>query len=100
MDFGLYLPGYWPDVSYPMQHMYREAVAEAAYAEELGFTSFTIPEHHFSNALVHPNPLLTAIKVAENTKRAPIITATSVLPFHDMRLLAGEIAQADCTARG
>ena len=100
MDFGLYLPGYWPDVSYPMQHMYREMVAEAAYAEALGFTSFTIPEHHFSNALVHPSPLLTAIKVAENTKRAPIVTATSVLPFHDMRRLAGEIAQADCLTMG
>lgn len=100
MDFGLYLPCYWPDTSVPMQHMYRETVEAAKFAEELGFVSFTIPEHHFTNALVHPNPLLTAIKVAENTRHAPIITSTTVLPFHDMRLLAGEIAQADCLTNG
>lgn len=100
MDFGYYLPCYWPDISVPMQHGYREAVEQAKFAEELGFVSFTIPEHHFTNALVHPNPLLTAVKVAEHTKKAPLITSTTVLPFHDMRLLAGEIAQADCLTNG
>ena len=100
MDFCDYLPCYWSDTSVPMQHGYREAVEQAKFAEELGFVSFTIPEHHFTNALVHPNPLLTAVKVAEHTKKAPLITSTTVLPFHDMRLLAGEIAQADCLTNG
>lgn len=100
MDFGYYLPCYWPDTTIPMQHAYREAVEQAKVAEDLGFVSFTIPEHHFTNALVHPNPLLTAVKVAEHTKKAPLITSTTVLPFHDMRLLAGEIAQADCLTGG
>jgi alkanesulfonate monooxygenase SsuD/methylene tetrahydromethanopterin reductase-like flavin-dependent oxidoreductase (luciferase family) len=100
MNFGLYLPGYWPDVSVHMRHLYDWAVAEASAAEGLGFNSFTIPEHHFSNALVHPNPLLTAIKIADHTKDAPIITSTSVLPFHDVRRLAGEVAQADCLTNG
>jgi len=100
MDFGFYLPCYWPDTAVPMQHMYREMTAEAKFAEDLGFVSFTIPEHHFTNALVHPNPLLTAIKVAENTRHAKLITSTTVLPFHDVRVLAGEIAQADCLTNG
>tara|TARA_B100000029_G_scaffold479203_1_gene526042 strand:+ start:1327 stop:2376 length:1050 start_codon:yes stop_codon:yes gene_type:complete len=100
VNFGLYLPGYWPDTSVHMRHLYDWAIAEAREAEALGFNSFTIPEHHFSNALVHPNPLLTAIKVAENTNHAPIITSTSVLPFHDVRRLAGEVAQADCLTGG
>ncbi len=100
MDFGYYLPCYWPDTSYPMQHVYREMVEEARFAEELGYVSFTIPEHHFTNALVHPNALLTAVHVAAATKRVPVITATTVLPFHDVRLLAGEIAQADCLTNG
>ena len=100
MDFGFYLPCYWPDTSVPMQHMYREMVEQAKFAEDLGFVSFTIPEHHFTNALVHPNPLLSAIKVAEHTRKAALITSTTVLPFHDVRLLAGEIAQADCLTNG
>lgn len=100
MDFGFYLPCYWPDTSFPAQHMYREMLEEARLAEDLGFVAFAIPEHHFVNTLVHPSPLLTAVKVATVTKRIPIITAVLVLPFHDMRMLAGEIAQTDCLTDG
>jgi alkanesulfonate monooxygenase SsuD/methylene tetrahydromethanopterin reductase-like flavin-dependent oxidoreductase (luciferase family) len=100
MDFGLYLPCYWPDTSIPMQRLYADAVEAAVLAEDSGFNSFSIPEHHFSNALVHPEPLLTAIKVASATKRATISTATTVLPYHEIPKLAGEIAQADCLTDG
>lgn len=100
VDFGFYLPCYWPDTSYPAQHMYREMLEEARMAEDLGFVAFAIPEHHFVNTLVHPSPLLSAVKVATVTKRLPIITAVIVLPFHDMRMLAGEIAQTDCLTDG
>ena len=100
MDFGFYLPCYWPDTSYPAQRMYKEMLEEAKFAEELGFVAFGIPEHHFLNTLVHPNPLLTAVRVASVTKRIPIVTAVMVLPLHDMRMLAGEIAQTDCLTDG
>jgi alkanesulfonate monooxygenase SsuD/methylene tetrahydromethanopterin reductase-like flavin-dependent oxidoreductase (luciferase family) len=100
MQFGYYLPCYWPDTSYPMQDLYREITRQAQYAEELGFSSFTIPEHHFTNALVHPSGLLTAVHVAAYTRRVPIITATTVLPFHNIPMLAGQIAQADCLTSG
>jgi alkanesulfonate monooxygenase SsuD/methylene tetrahydromethanopterin reductase-like flavin-dependent oxidoreductase (luciferase family) len=100
MDFGFYLPCYWPDTSYPAQRMYKEMLEEAKFAEDLGFVAFAIPEHHFLNTLVHPSPLLTAVRVASVTKRIPIQTAVLVLPLHDMRMLAGEIAQADCLTDG
>lgn len=100
MDFGFYLPCYWPDTSYPVQRLYKEMLEEAKFAEELGFTSFAIPEHHFLNTLVHPSPLLTAVRVASVTRRIPIVTSVLVLPLHDMRMLAGEIAQTDCLTDG
>lgn len=100
MEFGYYLPCYWPDMSVPMHHMYREMVCEAQFAEELGYCSLTIPEHHFTNALVHPDALLSAVHVAGQTKRIPIVTATTVLPFHNVPQLAGQIAQADCLTGG
>lgn len=100
MEFGYYLPCYWPDMTYPMQHLYREMTREAQFAEELGYSSFTIPEHHFTNALVHPSGLLTAVHIAAHTRRNPIITATTVLPFHNIPVLAGQIAQADCLTNG
>jgi alkanesulfonate monooxygenase SsuD/methylene tetrahydromethanopterin reductase-like flavin-dependent oxidoreductase (luciferase family) len=100
MDFGFYLPCYWPDMSIPAQVMYDEMLEEAKAAEELGYISLTIPEHHFINYLTHPNPLLTAVRVASVTKKIPLISAVLVLPFYDIRRLAGEIAQADCLTHG
>jgi alkanesulfonate monooxygenase SsuD/methylene tetrahydromethanopterin reductase-like flavin-dependent oxidoreductase (luciferase family) len=100
MDFGFYLPCYWPDMSFPAEQMYSDMIEEAKSAERLGYSSLTIPEHHFINYLVHPNPLLTAVKVATATKHIPIVTAILVLPFYDVRRLAGEIAQADCLMGG
>jgi alkanesulfonate monooxygenase SsuD/methylene tetrahydromethanopterin reductase-like flavin-dependent oxidoreductase (luciferase family) len=100
MQFGFYLPCYHPDLSFPAKQLYRDAVEEGKLAEELGFISLTIPEHHFINYLVHPSPLLTAVRVAAETKAIPLITAVLVLPFYDVRRLAGEIAQADCLTEG
>ncbi|WP_137388936.1 LLM class flavin-dependent oxidoreductase [Rhodoligotrophos defluvii] len=100
MKFGFYLPCYYPDMSYPAAQLYRDTIEEAKLAEELGFISLTIPEHHFINYLVHPSPLLTAVRVAAETKSIPLISAVLVLPFYDIRRLAGEIAQADCLTDG
>ena len=100
MRFSFYLPCYWPDTSYPAQWMYQEMVEQAKLAEELGFRSFGIPEHHFINYLTHPNPLMSAVKVATVTKHVPIVISVLVLPFMDMRRVAGEIAQADCLMDG
>ncbi len=100
MRFSFYLPCYWPDFSYPAQRMYADAVEEGALAEDLGFDALCIPEHHFINYLTHPQPLLTAVKVAAVTRSIPIITSVLVLPFYDVRRLAGEICQADCLTDG
>lgn len=100
MQFGFYLPCYHPDTTFPVSQLYRDTIEEARLAEELGFISLTIPEHHFINYLVHPSPLLTAVRVAAETKSIPLISAVLVLPFYDIRRLAGEIAQADCLTEG
>jgi len=100
MRFSYYLPCYWPDLNYPAQQMYRDAVAEAVLAEELGFDTLCIPEHHFINYLTHPQPLLTAVKVAAATRAIRIVTSVLVLPFYDVRRLAGEICQTDCLTDG
>lgn len=100
MDIGFYLPAHWHDTSRHAVHMYREMLVEARAAEELGFSSLHIPEHHFINYLTHPHPLITAARVAAETKHLPIVTAVLVLPFYDVRRLAGEIALADCLTEG
>ncbi len=100
MQFSFYLPFYWPDLSYPAQRLYQDAVEEGQLAEDLGFETLCIPEHHFINYLTHPQPLLTAVKVASATRAIRIVTSVLVLPFYDIRRLAGEICQADCLMDG
>src|SRR5262249_1955920 len=100
MKIAFYLPCYWPDTSYPVHQMYDEMLEQAVLAEQIGMSSLWIPEHHFVNLLVHPSPLLTAVRVAAATKSIRIGTSVLVLPFYDMRRLAGEIAQADQLMKG
>ena len=100
MQFSFYLPCYWPDTSVHAKVMYGEMLEQAARAEALGYAMLGIPEHHFINYLTHPSPLLTAVKVTSVTTHMPLITSVLVLPFLDMRRLAGEIAQADCLTDG
>lgn len=95
MRIGFYLPCYWPDASYPAERMYAEMLEQAILAEDIGLSNLWIPEHHFINYLTHPNPLMSAIKVASVTKRIRLTTSVLVLPFFDIRRLAGEIALAD-----
>jgi len=95
MQFGFYLPAYWSDQSVPIDRLYAHMVEQASLAEQLGFKTLWIPEHHFINLLVHPNPLLMAVRVAAATSTIRIGTSVLVLPFFDMRRLAGEVAQAD-----
>ena len=91
MQFSFYLPCYWPDTSYPAQQMYQDMVDHAKLAEALDFKSLGIPEHHFINYLTHPNPLMSAVRVASATEHIPIVISVLVLPFMDMRRVAGEI---------
>ena len=90
MQFSFYLPCYWPNTSYHGQKMYQDMVDQAKFAEELDFQSLGIPEHHFINYLTHPSPLMSAVKVASVTKRIRFVISVLVLPFMDMRRVAGE----------
>ena len=100
MEFSHFLSCYYPDTSYPPAKLYADMLEQAKLVEELGFVGVTIPEHHFINILMNPAPLLLAVKVASVTSHIPIVTAVLVLPFLDMKRLAGEIALADILTDG
>lgn len=100
MEFSLFLSCYFPDTTQPASRMYGQMLEMAQAAEELGFCGVTVPEHHMVNILMNPNPLTLAVKVASVTDRIPITAAVVVLPLHDMRRLAAEIALADILTEG
>jgi alkanesulfonate monooxygenase SsuD/methylene tetrahydromethanopterin reductase-like flavin-dependent oxidoreductase (luciferase family) len=78
---------------------YAQIVDEAVYAEELGFDSFWIGEHHFSQYICpYPVPLLAAI--AARTSKIRLGTGVALAPHHDPIRLAEDYAMLDVLSGG
>jgi alkanesulfonate monooxygenase SsuD/methylene tetrahydromethanopterin reductase-like flavin-dependent oxidoreductase (luciferase family) len=95
MHFSIQLSAYYPDKSYGGDRVYRDMLEQARCADRCGYESVSITEHHLINILMMPAPLQFAVKIASQTENINIITAVSVLPLHDMRVLAGELVCTD-----
>ena len=95
MHFSIQLSAYYPDKSYGGDRVYRDMLEQACCADQSGYESVAITEHHLINILMMPAPLQFAVKIASQTQNVKIITAVSVLPLHDMRIHAGELVCAD-----
>jgi len=94
MQFGLFFLMGSPTVE-ASGDVYERVLKHIRLADELGYDSVWIAEHHFSNYGYVPNPLMMAIRVAAETQRVRIGTAVLVLPFWHPLRLAEEIAMAD-----
>jgi alkanesulfonate monooxygenase SsuD/methylene tetrahydromethanopterin reductase-like flavin-dependent oxidoreductase (luciferase family) len=82
------------------QAIIHEHLEEVQLADELGFDTVWLAEHHFSHYGVAGSPLLMGAAVAERTQRITIGTAVLVLPFYNPLRLAEEIATLDVLSRG
>jgi alkanesulfonate monooxygenase SsuD/methylene tetrahydromethanopterin reductase-like flavin-dependent oxidoreductase (luciferase family) len=100
MKFSIFLSSYFPDTTCSAKELFDDMLEQARLADQYGYCAVTLPEHNMVNILMNPAPLQTAVKVASQTKHIDIVTAVLVLPFHDMRRLAGEIAVADILCDG
>ena len=100
MNFNHFLSAYYPDTSYGGDQLYADMLDQARMADQLGYASVSIPEHHLLNVLLMPAPLLMAVRIASETTNVRIMTSIAVLPLHDMRTYAGEIVMADILTNG
>jgi len=100
MDFNHFLTSYMPDPSVGSKKHFQNMIDQAVLAEKLGYLSIYIPEHHLVNVLMMPSPLQMAVKLATLTKKIKLVTSVAVLPLHDMRIYAGEVATADILTEG
>ena len=100
MEFNHFLTSYMPDPNIGSQKHFTNMIDQAVHAEKLKYTSISIPEHHLVNLLMIPSPLQMAVKIATLTSKINIVTSVCVLPLHDMRTFAGEVAIADILTEG
>ncbi len=80
--------------------LYREAIEQVEYAEELGFDSVWLGEHHFTNYGICPSILTFASYLAARTEQIRIGLAVAVLPFYQPLRLAEEAAMVDVLSGG
>jgi alkanesulfonate monooxygenase SsuD/methylene tetrahydromethanopterin reductase-like flavin-dependent oxidoreductase (luciferase family) len=80
--------------------MIKDLAEQCVYAEELGFNSVWVPEHHFSVLGVLPSPSMFLAHIAARTKKVILAPATVLLPASHPIRLAEEYALLDLLSDG
>ena len=99
MKFGLFTHIPWPEGTEPKQVLDHTA-EEVVYAEELGFHSAWVAEHHFSRYGLGSSSLVFSASVAAQTKKIRLGTAILIPPLHHPIKLAEDAATLDLVSGG
>jgi alkanesulfonate monooxygenase SsuD/methylene tetrahydromethanopterin reductase-like flavin-dependent oxidoreductase (luciferase family) len=79
---------------------YDELIAEIVLAEELGFDTYVLAEHHFHEYGIVPNPTVLLAATSQKTSRIGLGVAVSLLVFHNPLVTAEEYAMIDQLSGG
>lgn len=99
MKFGLFQSVQLPEPGAQAKY-YKEALEQVIWAEQLGFDSVWITEHHFSRHGIVSATLAVLAYLAGVTSTIRLGTAVAVLPFHNPVQLAEEAATVDLLSNG
>lgn len=101
MQFGLFggAAARLADIKSERQ-LYTRLVDYVCEAEQLGFRSFFLAEHHFSGISQISSSLQFLTFVAARTRTIRLGTAVTVLPWHNPALLAEQISTLDLMSNG
>ena len=99
VDFGVFD---WVDFSdeEPPTQLFEDRLALAVRAEELGFSTYHVAEHHFTPLGGAPSPSVWLAAVARETSRIRIGPLVYLLPLYNPLRLISEIAMIDHLSHG
>lgn len=97
---GLFSMQAHSDLNIGHKDIYRAALEQTKLAEEVGFDSVWLSEHHFLEDGYCPSPLVTAAAMAAATERIRIGTAAMILPLHNPVRVAEDAAVVDNISGG
>jgi natural product biosynthesis luciferase-like monooxygenase protein len=83
------------------QEYYRQALALAARADELGYHHIRTVEHYFRGyGGYSPSPVVFLTAVAQRTRQVRLVTGAVLPAFNHPLKLAAELAMLDCISDG
>jgi alkanesulfonate monooxygenase SsuD/methylene tetrahydromethanopterin reductase-like flavin-dependent oxidoreductase (luciferase family) len=101
MDFGLLFPfRNPPQWRQPFAAFYAEQLRQAQLAEQLGYDTLWLTEHHFAEDGYSPSLLPIAGALAGMTSRARIGTFLLLLPLHNAVRVGEDAATVDVLCNG
>ena len=102
MEFGYFTlsDNHYENNSRTANQFVADILDEAVYADELGFHSAWIGEHHFNSLGVLSCPDLVLANAAARTKRIRLAPAVTVLPLHHPIRVAEQWATLDLLSNG
>ena len=80
--------------------VYPRELALAARAEDAGFDSVFVSEHHFSDYQLTSEQMMVLSWIAAQTKRVKLGTFVTVLPWHDPVRVAESFVVLDHLSEG
>ncbi len=91
---------HYPDRARSVGELYDQVIAQCCLAEELGYDTFLIAEHHFHEYGAVPNPAVMLGLLAARTRRIRLGPAVAILPFRDPVEVAESYAMVDLLSGG
>ena len=99
MQFGILDLVDWHPGTMTQQERYQQVIDLAVIAEELGFDTYWVGEHHFSH-YISPHPAILLAAIAARTRRIRIGTSVVLAAHHDPLRLAEDYAMVDVISGG
>ena len=100
MKFSLFVHMERFDPAQSHAELYKDLVTLVQTAEDGGFDTAWVGEHHAMEFTISPNPFIVLANLAGTTSRIRLGTGTVVAPFWHPIKLAGEAAMTDIATGG
>lgn len=89
-----------PDWGADARSLYAAALDQVSWADELGFDTVGLGEHHASPDGYNPSPLILAAAMGARTKRIALRTSVLLAPLYDPIKLAEDVAVTQMVCAG
>jgi len=97
---GLFSMQTHPKLKYSHEDLYRNTIEQVEIAEQSGFDSAWLSEHHFLEDGYCPSPLVMASALLARTTSIKVGTSILILPLHDPVRIAEDCAVLDNISGG